>query len=133
MKQKVPKFQIASKFLNATQRFSKNNVRSNRRGRGIEAEEKRMFGGICFMVNDKMTIGISNKGYLMVRCLPEKCEQLLERDGFREMDFTGKPMKGFLFVDETGFQNDRQLADWIGIGIKFADAPAPAKKSRVKK
>ena len=60
-------------------------------------EEKRMFGGLCFMVNDKMCVGVE-KERLMVRLNPDKYDEVIEKDGCTPMDFTGKPMRGYVFV-----------------------------------
>ena len=62
-------------------------------------EEKAMFGGLCFMVNDKMCIGV-NKGRIMVRFDPAMNDEIMEKEGARPMEFTGRTMKGFVFVDE---------------------------------
>ena len=61
-------------------------------------EEKKMFGGLCFMVNDKMALGVE-KDRLMVRLDPAKYDQVMEKKGCQPMDFSGKVMKGFVFVD----------------------------------
>jgi TfoX/Sxy family transcriptional regulator of competence genes len=59
-------------------------------------ELKKMFGGICFMVNDKMLGGVV-QDKLMIRHDPARQEELLKKEGCRPMDFTGKPMKGMVF------------------------------------
>ncbi len=100
--------------------------------KNMEAEEKKMFGGVAFMINDKMSVGVTNKGALMVRCLPEKMDWALEQNGCRPMDFTGKPMKSFLFVDEEGYPTEKDFSMWIDLGIEVA-LSAPEKKSKVKK
>ncbi len=101
-------------------------VRQNLAAKNIEAEEKKMFGGLAFMINGKMGVGIV-KDDLMVRCLVEKQDWALEQTGCRDMDFTGKPMKGFLFVDETGFPNEKHLSEWVDLGVEFVFAPPPKK------
>lgn len=92
-------------------------------------EEKRMMGGLTFMVNDKMCLGILNDD-LMVRLDPAFHEQAMERSGCREMDFTGKAMKGFVFVDASGTRTDRELQFWVDRGLEYN---ARAKSSRRKK
>ena len=62
------------------------------------SEEKKMFGGLCFMVNDKMCVGVESDR-LMIRFDPEKNDDLMEKEGVMPMDFTGRVMKGYLFVD----------------------------------
>jgi TfoX/Sxy family transcriptional regulator of competence genes len=91
--------------------------------------EKAMFGGICYMVNDKMCIGVV-KDEMMCRIDPDKMEEALGRHGCREMDFNGKPMKGYVFVDETGIKNRVELNYWINLCLEFNPK---AKSSRKKK
>lgn len=74
--------------------------------------EKRMFGGIVFMVNGYMSCGV-NQDRLMVRVGPESYQYLLKHPYAREMDFTGKPLKGFLYIDSDGFESDKDLLFWI--------------------
>ncbi|MBX7240684.1 MAG: TfoX/Sxy family protein [Bacteroidia bacterium] len=81
--------------------------------------EKKMFGGIAFMIQEKMACGIV-KDELMVRVLPERFEEALQKPFARQMDFTGKPMKGFLFVAEEGFESEAALSEWLRLGIEFA-------------
>ena len=57
-----------------------------------------MFGGLCFMVNDKMCLGVEQER-LMVRLDPLKVDEVMEKEGCKPMDFTGKVMKGYVFVD----------------------------------
>ena len=85
--------------------------------RGIS--EKRMFGGLCLLVEGKMCVGIV-KDELMVRVGPEKYEAALARPGARPMDFTGKPMTGFVFVSQDGMGLDRELEEWVQLGVTFA-------------
>ena len=63
-----------------------------------KVEEKKMMGGLTFMVNNKMCVGISGND-LMARIDPEIYESALKRKGCREMDFTGRPMRGFVFIN----------------------------------
>ena len=81
-------------------------------------EEKKMFGGLCFMVNDKMLGGVV-QDRLMIRHDPARAEELLKHEGCKPMDFTGKPMKGFVFVDAAALQTDKQLEYWIDIALEY--------------
>ena len=74
-------------------------------------EEKKIFGGLCFMVNDKMCVGVEQER-LMVRLDPAKYDQVMEKDGCQPMDFTGKIMKGYVFVDIGVLQTPKQLEYW---------------------
>ncbi len=87
-------------------------------------EEKKMMGGLVFMVNDKMCVGVdkekeTNMDRLMVRVGKLPYESLLRKKGSREMDFTGKAMRGFLFVDPEGFDSDENLDFWIEKALEF--------------
>jgi TfoX/Sxy family transcriptional regulator of competence genes len=89
-----------------------------RRG-GIDFAEKRMFGGLGFMINDKMCVGIV-KDQLMVRVLDEKYTDVLRLPHVRPMDFTGRPMKGFVYVSSDGLQDEDSLQKWLELGIEFS-------------
>lgn len=93
--------------------------------------EKKMFGGICYMLKEKMMAGIVGDD-LMVRTLEEDYESLLKKPHARVMDFTGRPMKGFLYVGSSGTKTDKQLQKWLDVGIQFA-LKSPPKKKKAKK
>lgn len=96
-------------------------------------EEKHMFGGICYLLNGKMCMGVV-KDEIMCRIDPELEDEALTRRGCRPMDFTGKPMKGYVFVEEEGFRSDRELEYWIALCVRFnANAKASSKGKRKKK
>ncbi len=95
--------------------------------------EKKMFGGICFMVNDKMCFGVlidkkSNQEQLMCRMSEVDCEKSLETENCMPMEFTGKPMKGYLFVVENGYQSAKDLAHWIQLCLNFNPLAKKSKK-----
>jgi TfoX/Sxy family transcriptional regulator of competence genes len=92
-------------------------------------EEKKMMGGVAFMVKDKMCIGIV-KDDLMLRIAPEEYEPALERNGCRAMDFTGKPMKGFIFVSEEGFRNARDFRYWLDLALAFNEKAKSSKRKK---
>ncbi len=100
--------------------------------------EKKMFGGLSFMHRNKMCVGIL-KQTLVVRIAPEKSEGVLNPPNVKPMTFTGKPMKGFLFVEAPAYRTDAQLKKWVEYGIDFIEtsqkktlAPRP-KPNRPKK
>ena len=80
--------------------------------------EKKMFGGLAFMVNGNMTVAVSEER-LMLRVGKEKYEEYLALPGAHEMDFTKRPMKGFLFIYEGGYEADEDLREWIGRAMEF--------------
>lgn len=84
----------------------------------VPFEEKKMFGGIAFMIQDKMCIGIVKED-LMLRVLDERYEETLNLHGAREMDFTGRSLKGFIYVDAAALNNDANLLKWVEMGIQF--------------
>jgi TfoX/Sxy family transcriptional regulator of competence genes len=94
--------------------------------------EKYMFGGVCFMVNNKMCIGVV-KDEMMCRINPEKEEEALEKTGCRPMDFTGRPMKGYVFVDEEGMKSKKDFMYWINLSLDFNKLAKASKKSSKKK
>ncbi len=94
--------------------------------------EKKMMGGLIFMVNEKMCIGIdqdkkTKDDRLMVRVGKSVYDDLLKKKGCREMDFTGKPMKGFLFIYPEGFDKEEDLDFWVKKALEFNKE---AKKSK---
>jgi hypothetical protein len=90
-----------------------------------DVTEMKMFGGIAFMVNGNMCCGVVHDT-LMARVGPDQYEAALKKPHVRKMDFTGKPLKGFVFVAPEGFESDNALADWIGLCTDFV-ATLPAK------
>jgi TfoX/Sxy family transcriptional regulator of competence genes len=87
--------------------------------------EKRMFGGISFMLRGNMCCGVVRDD-LIVRVGPEQHEATLMEPHARPMDFTGRPMKGAVYVGPGGYASDRDLAKWVQRGVDFA-ASLPAK------
>ncbi len=90
--------------------------------------EKRMFGGIAFMVRGHMSAGII-KDEIMVRVGPDAYAALVRQKHARAMDFTGRPMVGYLFVGAAGVAEDGDLRRWIGHGVAFARS-LPEKKPK---
>ena len=82
--------------------------------------EKRMFGGTCFLYKGKMCVG-ETKERLMVRVPSSKMTQALENPHAGPMDFTGKPMKEFIFVTGKGFDTEEKLQEWVEIGVAHAE------------
>jgi TfoX/Sxy family transcriptional regulator of competence genes len=87
-------------------------------------DEKKMMGGLIFMVNDKMCLGLdidkeTGSDRLMVRVGKAKHDDLIFKKGCREMDFTGRVMRGFLFIDSTGFDAEEDLDFWIEKALEF--------------
>lgn len=93
------------------------------RRRGVS--EKKMFGGLTFLVRGNMFCGVVGSD-LMVRVGASAYEQALSRPHVREMDFTGRPLQGMVYVGATGVRTAKQLQSWIDRGLRFARS-LPAK------
>jgi len=98
--------------------FLADRVRMALKDQSVYFEEKKMMGGLTFMVGGKMCVGIV-KDELMARIGPEPYEEALGMPGVRQMDFTGKPMKGYVFVNALGMDSDQELEQWIKLAITF--------------
>ena len=81
--------------------------------------EKKMFGGIGFMVQGNMACGV-NGDELIVRVGPEGYQEALAKPHARPFDMTGRPMKGWVWVASEGYESDAALEDWVQQGIEFA-------------
>jgi TfoX/Sxy family transcriptional regulator of competence genes len=81
--------------------------------------EKKMFGGIGFMVQGNMACGV-NKDDLIVRVGAERYEEALASPHTRPFDMTGRPMKGWVMVSANGYESDDALKDWVQQGVEFA-------------
>ena len=92
-------------------------------------EEKAMFGGLCFMVNDKMALGVE-KDRLMVRLDPARYDEVMEKEGCRPMDFTGKVMKGFVFVDAGAVATKKKLEYWVKLALEYNKVARASKKKK---
>ena len=91
-----------------------------------DVEEKKMFGGLCFMVSNHMCCGIV-KDTLMARVGPHNYEKCLAKKHASEMDFTGKAMKGMVYVAPEGIESDTELAKWVYVCSTFVDSLPPKK------
>jgi TfoX/Sxy family transcriptional regulator of competence genes len=91
---------------------------------GIPVVEKKLFGGVGFLLNGNMACGV-NKNDLIVRVDPEKHGAFLKKSHVRPFDMTGRPMKGWLVVEADGVKTATQLSMWIKQGIEFASTLPP--------
>ena len=94
-----------------------------------KVEEKLMFGGTCYMLNGKMCMGVL-KDEMMCRINPDVYEDALQRDGCREMDFTGRPMKGYVFVSNEGMKTKKDFDYWIKLCLEFNSKAKSSKKKK---
>ncbi len=88
-------------------------------GEPPDIKEKKMFGGLAFMVQGNMALGLMTDD-LMVRVGAEGYEKALTQPHTRKMDLTGKPMKGFIIVEAEGYEDDKDLAKWVKEGVDYA-------------
>ena len=88
--------------------------------------ERKMFGGLAFISRGYMFVGILGD-VLMARVGPEAYEESLAKPHVRIMDFTGKPMRGYVFVDPPGFENDADLSAWVHRCHRFIHSLPPKK------
>lgn len=92
--------------------------------------EKKMFGGIAFMVNEKMCLGV-DKDDIMLRCEPEMTDELLSKKGARPFDLTGKPMKGWLLISADVTSNKKDFDFWVKTAVEAnKKATVSAKKKK---
>ncbi|MBL7901790.1 MAG: TfoX/Sxy family protein [Bacteroidia bacterium] len=94
-----------------------------------KVEEKQMMGGLTFMVNGKMCVGII-KDEMMCRIDPAIHETEIEKQGCRTMDFTKRPMKGYVMVDDTGMKTKKEFDYWINLCLEFNNKAKSSKKKK---
>lgn len=91
--------------------------------------EKEMMGGLTFMVNGKMCVGII-KDEMMCRIDPELHAEQVEKQGCRTMDFTKRPMKGYVMIDDTGMRSKKDFEYWIGLVLDFNKRAKASKRKK---
>ena len=87
--------------------------------------EQKMFGGIGFMIDGHMAVGVSGEGGLMIHCSKEETEALLAKAGARPFEMRGREMKGWLRVDAESVSKKRALEPWVMQSVAFARALPP--------
>jgi len=92
-------------------------------------DEKEMFGGLCFLLKDKMFVGVI-KDEMMCRIDPARYEDSLEKPGCHKMLFTGKPMKGWVMIEESGLKNVDDFNYWIGLAVDYNQYAKSSKKKK---
>lgn len=92
-------------------------------------EEKKMMGGLCFMVDDKMCLGVE-KARLMARIGPDFYEEALDIPGCVQMDFTGRPMKGYVYIQDEGIDQEDNLEFWVKKCLAFNPLAKSSKKKK---
>ena len=113
----------------ATDPFLLDRLRNILQQKNTVWEEKRMFGGDCFMVNGKMCFG-TYKGGLMARVEPDEIPELEKRLGAGQMIHGGRPMKGYMFIEPEGFDDDADLEFWVDRCLAFNPKAKASKKKK---
>jgi TfoX/Sxy family transcriptional regulator of competence genes len=96
-------------------------------GDRTDLTEKKMFGGLAFLIAGNMAVAASGQGGLLVRVDPEQSDKLLATTNARPMEMRGRQMRGWLRVDSDDVRTKRQLARWVELGATYARS-LPAKR-----
>ncbi len=94
-------------------------------GRRKGLVEKKMFGGVAFLLNGNMCCGV-HRSELIVRLAPEETASALKESHTKLFDLTGRPMKGWILVEPAGLKTDAKLGQWVSVAVKYASS-LPAK------
>lgn len=97
--------------------------------KGVKFVAKEMMGGITYLVDGKMCVGIV-KDDLMARVEPDIYEECLQKEGCREMDFTKRPLKGYVFIEPLAYDMDEDLEYWIQLALDFNPKAKASKKRK---
>ena len=98
----------------------------------LKVEEKEMFSGLAFMVNEKMCINVSGEN-LMCRFDPSLYEEIAEKAGFEPMIMKGKELQGYCYVNSIGFQTKKEFEYWVNLCLDFNEKAKSSKKNKSKK
>jgi TfoX/Sxy family transcriptional regulator of competence genes len=82
--------------------------------------EKKMFGGLAFLINGNMAVAASGQGGLLLRVDPDRTEGLASRSGVRRFEMRGREMDGWLRIEESAARSKRDLERWVQIGVEYA-------------
>ena len=104
-------------------------VRAVIAARLVSADERPMMGGLCFMVDGKMCVGVS-RNRLMVRLDRAIYDEALTRKGCIPMEITGRPLRGFVFINPEGIRSQRSLESWIDLALEFNPRAVASKRPR---
>lgn len=113
----------------ATDEYLLERIQNTMRSKNVDWYEKKMFGGHCFMVDDKMCFG-TYRGGMMARIAPEESEALIERDGAEQMIHGGRTMTGYLFLEPEAFDTEDDLEFWIDKCLEFNPRAKASKKKK---
>ena len=100
-------------------------------GKNKNVIDKKMFGGLSFLLKGKMVCGVLKED-LVLRISHDQYEVALKKPKVRPMDFTGRPMKGFIYVNSNGCKSDKDLKQWVGLSLEYAKSIAKNKSKSIK-
>lgn len=107
---------------------------ANRLRESLAAEdgvvEKKMFGGLAFLIGGNMAVSASGQGGLLLRCDPAQTDELIERPHARRFEMRGREMDGWLRVDDEGVKTKRDLDRWVNVGVQYAKSLPPKGERR---
>lgn len=92
---------------------------------GERVEEKRMFGGLAFLINGNMAVAASGRGGLMVRVPPDDTADLVSREHVEPMVMAGRDVRGWVRISDNGIRTIRQLTSWVSRGVDYAKSLPP--------
>jgi len=101
------------------------------REKSVPFEARKMMGGLCFMVDDKMCVGVV-KDEVMARIDPEIYQEALTKPGCKEMNFTGRPMKGYVFLSDEAVDLEEDFQYWLQLALDFNPKAKASKKKKKK-
>jgi len=113
----------------AVNEFLADRIRNYLLDKHVDFFEKRMFGGLTFMVDNKMCVGLI-KGKMTSRIGPDVYEGALLKEGCSEMKFTGKPIIGYVFLNDEATDLDKDLEYWIQLALDFNPSAKASKKKK---
>jgi TfoX N-terminal domain len=87
--------------------------------------EKKMFGGLAFLIGGNMSVAASGQGGLLVRCDPQQTDALVEKPHAAPFEMRGREMQGWLRVDDEGVRTERELEPWVRVGVEYARSLPP--------
>jgi len=104
-------------------------IRMILKDKNIFNSEKKMMGGLALMVDNKMCVGVV-KNKMMTRVDPDIYEDVITKEGCRPMDFTGRPMKGWIFLEPEGIDLDDDLSYWVELALEYNPKAKSSKKKK---
>lgn len=87
--------------------------------------EKKMFGGLAFLIGGNMSVSASGQGGMLLRCDPEETDSLVEEPHADRFEMRGRAMDGWLRIESEGVQTDELLERWVAIGVRYARSLPP--------